>query len=95
MPNYEYICNECNHTFEEFLSISKRKQPEKNPCPNCQKIGSVAHTILSIPGVAIDKNHRVDGDAKGGFRDVMQKIISNPSIKGTRAERYYKNRYGL
>ena len=45
--------------------------------------------------MAIDKNHRVDGDAKGGFRDVMQKIISNPSIKGTKAERYYKNRYGL
>jgi len=95
MPNYEYICNDCGHTFEEFLSVSKRKKPEKEPCPKCEKKKTISQTILSNPGMAIDTNHRVDGDAKGGFRDVMQKIINNPSVKGTQAERYYKNRYGL
>lgn len=95
MPNYDYICSKCSHTFEEFLSISQRKKPEKQPCPNCKEKNTISQTILRVPGMAIDKNHRVDGDAKGGFRDVMQKIISNPSIKGTKAERYYKNRYGL
>jgi len=95
MPNYDYICSKCNHTFEEFLPISQRKNPERKPCPNCNEKKSISQTILTVPGMAIDKNHRVDGDAKGGFRDVMQKIINNPSIKGTQAERYYKNRYGL
>lgn len=34
MPTYEYECEACNHTFEEFQSMSD--QPLKT-CPACKK----------------------------------------------------------
>ena len=35
MPIYEYKCNECEHTFEDYLSVSNRDKPLKKPCPEC------------------------------------------------------------
>jgi hypothetical protein len=43
----------------------------------------------------MDTNMRVDGPAKGGFKDVMNKVIGGPSIKGTKAAKMMKDRYGL
>ena len=39
MPIYEYYCEdtECNHNFEEVLSMSRRDEPLKKPCPECGK----------------------------------------------------------
>ena len=36
MPMYEYICDSCNHNFEEYLSIDNRENPTKEPCPECK-----------------------------------------------------------
>ena len=35
MPIYEYKCNECEHTFDDYLSVSDRDKPLKQPCPEC------------------------------------------------------------
>jgi putative FmdB family regulatory protein len=35
MPTYDYVCNACNHTFEEFQSI---KAAPLKKCPACGKL---------------------------------------------------------
>ena len=37
MPIYEYYCEKCKHTFEEYLSISNRDNPIEEPCPKCDE----------------------------------------------------------
>ena len=32
MPTYDYICNDCGHTFEEFQSITAKSL---SVCPQC------------------------------------------------------------
>jgi len=92
MPFYDYKCDACGHIFEEMLKIKDHKKPEKKPCPNCKE-KKVKQIILTVPGVAIDTEFRVTNKAKGGFRDVMQRAIGG--MKGTKAERFWKNRYDL
>jgi putative FmdB family regulatory protein len=94
MPNYEYLCHGCGHTFEEFFKMDDRKKPEKKPCPQCKQ-KKVKQECLTAPSVAMDTNMRVDGPAKGGFKDVMNKVIGGPSMKGTKAAKMMKDRYGL
>ena len=94
MPNYEYLCHGCGYTFEEFFRMDDRKKPEKKPCPQCKE-KKIKQECLTAPNVAMDPNMRVDGPAKGGFKDVMNKVIGGPSMKGTKAAKMMKDRYGL
>ena len=34
MPTYDYQCDACNHTFEQFQGI---KEEPKKKCPKCKK----------------------------------------------------------
>jgi putative FmdB family regulatory protein len=95
MPFYDYKCDKCEHIFEEMLKVADRKKPERKKCPGCGASGGVKQHISGGVGVAIDKNMRVDGNATGGFRDAMQKIIESPGIKHSRRADYYKTRWGL
>lgn len=95
MPFYDYQCDKCEHRFEEMLKINQRSKPEKAPCPACGEKKCVKQIITGIAGTKMDANMRVDGNAKGGFRDVMNKVIQSDGIKGTRREQYYKTRWGL
>lgn len=92
MPFYDYKCEACDHIFERISKIKDHKKPEKNPCPNCKE-KRVKQVILTIPGMAIDTEFQVTNKAKGGFKDAMQKALGG--MKGTKAERFWKNRYGL
>ena len=35
MPNYDYMCKECDHVWEEQQTVASRNVPRYNPCPNC------------------------------------------------------------
>ena len=95
MPFYDYKCAKCDDVFEEFLPLKDRKKPERAACPKCGEKGSVKQHISGVAGVAMDANHRIDGNAKGGFRDVMRKVVEAPGIKNSRRANYYKTRWGL
>ena len=50
MPTYEYVCDACDHEWEEFQSITSK--PSKK-CPDCGK--SKAQRIISAGGGIIFK----------------------------------------
>ena len=35
MPNYDYMCKECDHVWEEQQTVASRNVHRYNPCPNC------------------------------------------------------------
>lgn len=37
MPTYTYRCENCNHTFEKFLSIARMDEPTEDDCPECSQ----------------------------------------------------------
>ena len=71
MPLYDYQCALCEHTFEEFKSISNRNIPESMPCPKCGKIG--VNLSIGAP-LVVDpfRMGRIPVNAK--LRDKFQQI---------------------
>ena len=49
MPTYDYICQSCKNNWEDFRSISNRKEPEGEPCPKCGVTGHVEQSIVLSP----------------------------------------------
>ena len=45
MPYYEFECEKCSHTFEEFQRISNINVPLEQPCPSCKKVGYIQRLI--------------------------------------------------
>lgn len=44
---YDYLCQNCNTTFEDILlPISRREEPLAEPCPVCNGTSTVVH----LPG---------------------------------------------
>jgi putative FmdB family regulatory protein len=37
MPNYSFVCECCNHEFDEILPMKDSDLPLKKPCPKCKK----------------------------------------------------------
>ena len=93
MPAYDYRCSKCDTTWEEIRKIAEHDAPERLPCPHCSKKKCVQQVVLEAPAMAMDKAHRIDGKATGGFRDVMQKIAEGPGVKGGKLEKAIKRRY--
>jgi len=71
MPTYDYLCKACNHTWEEFQSITAK--PTKK-CPECGKskaerqIGAGAGLIFRGSGFYIT-DYRSDGYKKAAESD--------------------------
>lgn len=71
MPTYEYVCQKCNHAFEQFQSMNDA--PLKK-CPQCKKaglkrlIGGGAGLIFKGTGFYITdyKNKKQPGEKSGG-----------------------------
>jgi putative FmdB family regulatory protein len=69
MPTYEYACQRCGHTFEQFQSM--RDEPLK-VCPKCKKsalkrlLGSGAGLIFKGSGFYITDYKKKGGEKKEG-----------------------------
>ena len=72
MPNYDYICKACSHTFEEFLKIKDHEKPCKKPCPKCGE-KKVEQYIASAPPI-IDPVRLGIRKPDSGFKEVISKI---------------------
>lgn len=63
MPIYEYRCSNCDHTFEDMLSIADREKPLKKACPGCGK-KKVARDFLGVPVMGADAKIKPGRDWK-------------------------------
>ena len=74
MPTYDYFCTECKSTWERITSISNRKGPEAEPCPNCDVTGSVEQTIAFTSLGFTDSirigMHKSDGQLKEKLQQI-------------------------
>ncbi|MBS3757106.1 MAG: zinc ribbon domain-containing protein [Desulfobacterales bacterium] len=59
MPIYEFVCEECNHQFEELVLASDKKPPK---CPKCES--ERVKKMLSACGI---RPHGIP-TGSGGFK---------------------------
>jgi putative FmdB family regulatory protein len=48
MPNYGFICDNCDHRFDCYLTMDNRNNPLKESCPECKKAGGVIKDLNGI-----------------------------------------------
>lgn len=75
MPNYDFSCSACSHSFEKILSVENRKRPESEPCPNCNSERTVEFRIGS-PAI-VDPYRIGRKKTSGAFREKMEMIARN------------------
>ena len=98
MPNYEYQCEGCDHSFERMLRIANYRDPQE--CPECghgpakKLISGGSGFILRGDGWA-GKNNRVKGQMRRknqrlkGREDQWKKdagVTLAPNVGGERTE---------
>jgi putative FmdB family regulatory protein len=73
MPMYDYVCSECQHTFDKILKIAEKDIPKHEPCPKCGKTKCID---ISLGAPALMSPFRVEGLKKpsGQFRERIQQI---------------------
>ena len=75
MPTYDYVCDACEHTFEQTRMISERDQPISEPCPKCQKEGEVRRDwSFTTPGLGADMTLTPDKATGGQWSELMSKM---------------------
>ena len=75
MPIYEYMCKECDHEFEEFLSISSQ-----NPkCPECGK--ETEKLVSRFSGVMKGSENRTIDCIVGEDADRRRGILEKRRLK--------------
>ena len=83
MPTYDYVCDACEHAFEEFQSITAK--PLKK-CPKCNQnklrrlIGTGAGIIFKGSGF-YETDYRSDGYQKDKKAESEKKPKSKPENK--------------
>tara|TARA_Y100001963_G_scaffold48655_1_gene68409 strand:- start:682 stop:948 length:267 start_codon:yes stop_codon:yes gene_type:complete len=45
MPLYDFVCESCSHSFEEFCTIVEMDNPLKASCPSCKSKGNIIRII--------------------------------------------------
>ncbi len=79
MPNYEYLCNNCGHRFEQIRKFSD-KQLRK--CPEC---GGVIEQVISAPAVQFKgSGWYVTDYAKKGAGSAASSSSSSEGDSGTK-----------
>jgi len=74
MPIYEYKCEECEHIFDEILSVSNRDKPLGKPCPKCGE--ESIKKLVSATTMGVDMNMKLPGwfqDKISGMKDITPK----------------------
>lgn len=88
MPTYDYECEACDHTFEEFQSISA--DPLKK-CPKCKKnklirlFGTGAAVVFKGSGF-YQTDYRSDSYRKGAEADKKKKSESKSDSKSSKSK---------
>lgn len=86
MPTYDFICNKCNHNFDQLLSISEREKPISEKCPSCKKKGGVQRNYNSYTQTIGSDSTLNPNKATGGqWNELMSRMKTGIS------KRYHSN----
>ncbi len=79
MPNYEYLCKKCGHSFEQIRKFSDR---QLRKCPEC---GGVIEQVISAPAVQFKgSGWYVTDYAKKGAGSAASSSSSSEGDSGTK-----------
>ena len=74
MPSYDYMCEACNETRDDFQMISSRDAPCKKPCPHCKK-KKVKRTLpTEFPQMEADSTLTANKKTGGQWNELMHKM---------------------
>ncbi len=90
MPNYEYLCKDCGHRFEQIRKFSD-KQLRK--CPEC---GGVIEQVISAPAVQFKGSgwYVTDYPKKGAASAESSSSSSSESDSGAKETKESKDAKG-
>jgi putative FmdB family regulatory protein len=74
MPTYSFLCEKCNHKFDESLSMKDNDKPLKSPCPKCQKKGVIRDFNSEGVGMAFDTTLTPNKATGGAWNELMSKM---------------------
>ena len=80
MPNYAFKCENCDHSFDEILSLNDRDLPTKSPCPNCKKKKIFRDWQASTPSLAMDATLTPSKVVGSQFKEVIDKIKNSGQV---------------
>jgi len=64
MPNYEFVCEDCDHVFAKIMKIDERDEPQT--CPECQSTKCMRNASTYASMKFHDKHFKgqVEGDTR-------------------------------
>jgi len=79
MPLYNFECEACSYSYEEFRTIAEMDIPLKEPCPNCKEKGKIIRIVGSPRTVDPVRLESTKGRLKPTkeFTEVMTRIKKN------------------
>lgn len=76
MPNYDFRCTACDFVvIDMHLPIAERDYPTTQPCPQCEREGTIERCIAA-PGVSYTIN-RGGVKTPETFKDILRNIKKN------------------
>lgn len=91
MPNYSYICGQCDHEFEIFLKMSESDKPLKEKCPSCGKKKVTKNWSQQRNGIAMDTTLSATKVNGGAWKEVIDRVKSGvPKRYHEKLENSYK-----
>ena len=85
MPNYGFVCEGCEKSFDVLTSIANRDNPLNEACPHCNKKGKIVKDFQGIRcSLSADMTLTPDKATGGRWSELMGKM------KKGLAPRYHK-----
>lgn len=86
MPNYGFVCDKCEHSFDVILSMNDREKPLGEKCPKCKKKKGIRRQYDSYSQpIGTDATLTPNKATGGQWNELMSKMK-----RGT-AKRFHKN----
>lgn len=70
MPTYDYLCTQCEHTWEACYCIAERNTPLTAACPQCATVDTVVK-VAAAPGVGYT-TESLHKKTPEGFKDLLR-----------------------
>ena len=76
MPLYDFECEKCSHSYEEFYTIADMDVPLNLPCPSCKEKDSIIRIVGTGRIVDISRLESTKGRLKPtrDFTEVMSRM---------------------